>query len=258
MFQKCEGIVIRSTPYGESNKIITLFTREFGKMALMARGARKPNSRLSAITQLLFCGQFLFQSSRGLGTLQQGESIHFFKEIREDLFKTAYSSYLAELLDKGTEESKVNPYLYELFYQTLDYIDEGYDAAILTNIFEMKMLQVIGLRPELNQCVNCGSKEGRFAFSIRENGLLCHRCFELDPYLLPVSQATVKLLRLFYYIDLRRLGSISVKPQTKKELRTVLSMYYDEYSGLFLKSRKFLEEIEKMQSMLGPSSKEGD
>lgn len=258
MFQKCEGIVIRSTAYGESNKIITLFTREFGKIALMARGARKPNSRLSAITQLLSCGQFLFQSSRGLGTLQQGETIHSFKEIKEDLFKTAFSTYLAELLDKGTEEKKVNPYLYELFYQTLNYINEGYDAAVLTNIFEMKMLQVIGLRPELNQCVNCGSKEGRFAFSIRENGLLCHRCFEKDPYLLPISQASVKLLRLFYYIDLRRLGSISVKPQTKKELRTVMTMYYDEYSGLYLKSRKFLEEMEKMQSLIAPQKKQED
>ncbi|MDQ0213912.1 DNA repair protein RecO (recombination protein O) [Oikeobacillus pervagus] len=256
MFQKCEGIVIRTTNYGESNKITTIFSREFGKIGLMARGAKKPNSRLSAITQLFTHGQFLFQKTSGLGTLQQGEMTTTMRNIKEDLIRTSYASYIVELLDKGVEDRKPNPYLFELLLQTLQYIHEGYDNEIVTNIFEMKMLQVIGISPELNQCVHCGEREGRFAFSIRENGFLCHRCFEVDPYLLPISQATAKLLRLFYYFDLNRLGDIHVKEQTKKEIRTVISMYYDEYSGLYLKSRRFLEQMERMKDFLHNPSKD--
>ncbi|KAB7708737.1 DNA repair protein RecO [Bacillus aerolatus] len=251
MLQKIEGIVIRTSNYGETNKIVTIFTREKGKLAFMARGAKKPNSRLSSVTQPFTHGSFLAHSGSGLGTLQQGEMLSSMRHIREDLMATAYAAYMAELLDKSTEEKQPNPYLYEFFEQSLHYLNEGYDAEILTNIFEMKMLQVIGLRPELSSCVNCGSQEGRFAFSIRENGLLCHRCFDIDPYLLPLSPAAVKLLRLFYFFDLSRLGSINVKEETKKELRAAISMYYDEYSGLYLKSRRFLDQMEKMQAMLG-------
>ena len=75
MLQKCEGIVIRTTDYGETNKIVTLYTREWGKIGVMARGAKKPNSRLSAITQLFTYGYFLLQNGRGLGSMQQGEII---------------------------------------------------------------------------------------------------------------------------------------------------------------------------------------
>ncbi|WP_338750175.1 DNA repair protein RecO [Bacillus sp. FJAT-52991] len=249
MLQKVEGIIIRTINYGETNKIVTVFTRENGKLAFMARGARKPNSRLSAITQPLTHGQFLVQRGSGLGTLQQGEILTSMRHVREDLMITAYAAYMVELLDKSTDDQQVNPYLYEFLKQSLYYLNEGYDAEILTNIFEMKMLQVIGLRPELSSCVQCQSYEGRFSFSVRENGLLCHRCFDIDPHRLPLSQPAIRLLRLFYYIDLERLGAINVKPETKKELRAAISLYYDEYSGLFLKSRRFIDQLEKMEAI---------
>src|SRR4051794_19055885 len=114
MLQKCEGIVIRRTAYGENNKIITIYTRELGKIGVMARGASKPNSRLSAVTQLFCSGYFLVTTSTGLGSLQQGEMVDSLRFIREDLFATAYASYIVELLDKSVEDKKPNPYLYEL------------------------------------------------------------------------------------------------------------------------------------------------
>ena len=119
MFQKCEGIVLRTTDYGETNKIVTLYTREWGKIGVMARGAKKPKSRLSAITQPFTYGFFLLQNGRGLGNLQQGEMITPLRSIKEDIFLTAYASYVVELTDKSTDEKKTNPYLFELLYQTL-------------------------------------------------------------------------------------------------------------------------------------------
>ncbi|WP_433743208.1 DNA repair protein RecO [Falsibacillus pallidus] len=250
MLQKCEGIVIRATDYGESNKIVTIFTRELGKVGMMARGAKKTNSRLSSVSQLFTYGYFLFQKSSGLGTLQQAEIIHSFRTIREDLFQTAYSTYIADLLDKSVEDRKPNPFLFELFYQTLNYINEGYDPDIMMNIFEMKVLPVLGHYPVLDRCAVCGSTDGEFGFSIRENGFICHRCFSVDPYYFPVSQGVLKLLRLFYFLDIHRLGNISVKEETKKELRKIISAYYEEYTGLHLKSKRFLEQMENLKGML--------
>jgi len=250
MFQKCEGIVIRSTDYGETNKIITIFTREWGKVGVMARGAKKPSSRLSSITQLFTHGFFLVQQGRGLGGLQQGEIISSLRSIGEDIFLTAYASYIVELTDKCTEDKKPNPFHFELLYQTLNYLNEGYDPDILMNIYEMKMLPVLGLSPTLNQCSICGRTDGHFSFSIREGGFLCHQCRDKDPYHIRISAATVKLLRLFYFFDLSRLGQISVSDETKSELKKVITAYYEEYSGLRLKSKKFLDSMTQFRKLL--------
>jgi len=250
MLQKCEGIVIRTTDYGETNKIITIFTREWGKIGVMARGAKKPNSRLSSVTQLFTHGYFLVQRGSGLGSLQQGEIATSLRSIGEDIFLTAYASYIVELTDKCTDEKKPNPFHFELLLQTLNYMNEGCEPDILMNIYEMKMLNVMGLYPVLNQCSVCGSTDGHFSFSIREGGFICHRCLEKDRYHYKLSPATVKLLRLFYYFDLSRLGNISVKAETKAELKNVIDAYYEEYSGLHLKTKKFLNSMDQFRNLL--------
>jgi DNA repair protein RecO (recombination protein O) len=250
MLQKCEGIIIRTTDYGETNKIITLYTREWGKIGVMARGAKKPKSRLSSITQLFTHGYFLVQRGTGLGTVQQGEMITSFRSIGEDIFLTAYASYIVELTDKCTEDKKANPFHFELLFQTLNYMNEGFEPDILMNIYEMKMLNVLGMNPILNQCSVCGSTDGHFSFSIREGGFICHRCLDKDPYHFKLLPVTVKLLRLFYYFDLSRLGSISIKEETKAELKKVITAYYEEYSGLHLKSKKFLNSMDQFRNLL--------
>jgi len=250
MVEKYEGIVIKTIDYGESNKIVTIFTREAGKIAGMARGAKKTNSRLAGPTQLFSYGYFMIYGNRGIGALQQAELISSLRAIREDIFKTAYATYIVELIDKATGEKERNPFLFELLHQTLQYINEEYDPDIVTNIFEMKMLNVLGLYPEMNRCAVCGNAEAQFGFSIKENGLICHECFEKDPHFFPLSQTSVKLLRLFYFFDIHRLGSISVKPETKKELKNVISLYYDEYSGLNLKSKRFLDQLDKLKDQI--------
>ncbi|MCL6585362.1 MAG: DNA repair protein RecO [Anoxybacillus sp.] len=250
MLEKCEAIVLRTVDYGETNKIVTLWTREWGKVAVMARGAKKPSSRLSSVTQLFTYGYYLVQKSRGVGSLQQAEIIDSLRGIRENIFATAYASYIVELTDKVTEEQRPNPYLFELLLQTLKYMNDGLDLEILTYIYEMKMLRVMGLHPMLDGCAVCKQSEGMFSFSVKEGGFLCHRCEATDPHRLPLSPAAVKLLRLFYYFDLSRLGKISVKEETKKELNRIISAYYDEYSGLSLKTKRFLTQIEQLKNHL--------
>ncbi|NEU32371.1 DNA repair protein RecO [bacterium LRH843] len=246
MLKKVEGIVIRTNDYGESNKIVTLYTRELGKIGVMARGAKKPRSRLAASSQLFMYGTFLFHKGSGLGTLNQAEIIDSFREVRNDLVTAAYAMYLIEITDKLTEEQQPNPYLFQLLYQTLNHLNEGIDADVLLRIYEMKMLAVAGIQPQLNECVSCGSTDVPTGFSIKEAGFLCHRCMYRDEHAYPLTAQTARLLRLFYYFDLERLGKISLKQGTKRELKEIISAYYDEYSGLRLKSKRFLEQLERM------------
>jgi DNA repair protein RecO (recombination protein O) len=245
MLMKTEGIIIRTIDYGESNKIITLFTNEAGKLGVMARGAKKPKSRLSSISQLFTYGQFLIQKGTGLGMLNQGEMIDSYRNIRKDIFHTAYAAYMVEMLDKLTDEGKPSPALFLFLQRSLQLLNEGADPEVLKFIFEVKMLRIAGISPEVDLCSNCRRAEGDFSFSIKEGGFLCHRCAGIDPYRIKISAAAAKLLRLFYHIDINRLGTISVKDQTKAQLKHVLTTYFDEYSGLKLKSKRFLDQLEK-------------
>ncbi|MDM5199753.1 DNA repair protein RecO [Fictibacillus enclensis] len=247
MLQKVEGIVIRKVDYGETNVILTLFTREKGKIGVMARGAKKHKSRLSSVAQLFTYGHFVYQQGRGLGTLNQGEIIDSFRGIKEDLFKTAYCAYMIEFLDKVTEEQNPQPYLFEHLWQSLHQLDEGTDPEVITFIFEMKMLRQAGIGPQVDHCSNCGRTEGEFSFSIREGGLLCERCSHLDPNRIPLAKPAARLLRLFYHFDLNRLGNISLKKQTKDQIRFVLTTYIDENSGMVFKSKKFLNQLNKFE-----------
>lgn len=247
MLYKVEGIVIKAIPYGESNTIITLYTKELGKIGVMARGAKKPKSRFTSITQLFTYGIFVFQrTNKGLGTLQQGEALSSFRRIREDLVKTAYAAYLSELLDRLTTENDLKPDLFGWIKQALEYIDHGIDPEVITFLFEIKMMKTAGIVPELSKCVSCGAKEGNFSFSIREGGFLCERCAYKDPYRMNISQSAVRLLHMFYDFDLARLGNVTLKKETKRELRTLFDTYMDEYSGVFLKSKKFLKQLDQL------------
>ncbi|MDQ0205547.1 DNA repair protein RecO [Alkalicoccobacillus murimartini] len=251
MLDRVEAIVIKTVDYGETNKIITLYTKERGKIGVMARGAKKPKSQLSAVSQPFIYGSYVIYKGSGLGTLNQGDPIKTFRKVREDLVNASYAMYMAELIDKLTEENKRYMWLFDWYYLCLVHMEEGADPEVLTRIFEMKMLDVAGISPQLEKCVCCGSHDDPQAFSIRYGGFICRRCIDKDTHAFPCSMQTVRLLRLFYDMNLHRLGNISLKAETKQELKQIIRAYYDEYSGVVLKSRRFLDQLDRMN--LGPN-----
>ncbi len=245
---KVEGIVLRTVDYGESHIIVHLLTKEAGRMAFMARGAKKPKSQLASSAQLFIHGTYLYKGSGGKGikTLIQAEVEQSFRSIRSDILKTAYATYMMELMEKLIDENSSNPALFRLLHEMLLRMEEGKDPEVLVRMFDLKMTDVAGIRPELDACTSCGRTEGTFHFSVSGAGFLCDQCFHKDPYRLRISKKTVQLLRTLYYVDLRRLGSIELKQETKQELKWVLESYYDTYSGVFLKSKRFLEQMERL------------
>lgn len=248
MLQKTEGIVIRTRDYGEANKIVTIMSHDLGKISVLARGAKKTKSRLSALTELFTHGHYLFflNNPRSMGTLSQGEIINSFRYLRTDLEKTAYAAYFAELLDRLTEDGDRNPYLFNVLLIIFRYLEEDKDADILARLFELKMLSAGGYQPQLNQCTRCARQEGSFSFSVKEGGFLCEHCQHLDPDSLMLSLASIKLLRLLFYIEPERVRNINVKKETKQELRQALWLFMDHHTPLRLKSRAFLEQIDKL------------
>lgn len=255
MMNKWEGIVLRTIPYGESHKIVTILTREAGKMTAMARGAKKPVSRLSSITQVFVYGSFLLRTGKGMGSLEQGEPIDSMRHIREDLEATSYASYVVELVDKLSDDGERRVGVFDLLYDALNAINEGYDPEAISLFVEWKMLYVAGIHPILNQCASCGSTEGEFAFSFKEIGFLCHRCFHQDPYIVRITPAQLKLIRTFATVPIKQVGSLTLKKSTKQFMKKIVRQIYDEQVGLRLKSRSFLDQLDRTPTLLPPKEK---
>lgn len=255
LLSKWEGIVIRTMPYGESHKIVTLLTEEAGKITVMARGAKKPRSKLAAVTQPFTHGAFLVRKGRGMGTLSQGEPIESMRFIRENLEATAYASYVVEIIDKLTDQDERVSGIYTLLNEALHAINEEYDAEAITLFVEWKMLRVGGIHPTLHACANCGATDGEFGFSFQYIGFLCHRCFHLDRYMVRLSPTHIKLIRTFYTVPIHRVGNLTLKKETKHLMKKIVRTIYDEQIGVYFKSRNFLDTLEAMPELLPQKKK---
>lgn len=247
MLEKINGIVIKTQDYGETHKIITIFSKRIGKFTALARGAKKTKSRMAAVTQPFIHAQFFVYMNTGLSTIQQGEIIDSFRAVREDIIKTSYAAYITELTDKLLDSEVPDPFLFEQFHQTMIWISENEDADIPIIMYELKLFEKGGFAPTVNRCTNCGNKNVPFSFSISEGGMLCTKCRHLDERAITLSDSLAKLLHVFLSVGLERIGTISMKPENQKLLRQILNNYYDQYGGFYLKSRKFLDQLDKLK-----------
>ncbi|MBM7565657.1 DNA repair protein RecO [Paenibacillus sacheonensis] len=242
---RTEGIVIRSTDYGEGNKIVTLLTNTHGKAGIIIRGAKKLKSRHGSLSQLFTHGEYLFFRNSGLGTLTHGEIIESHHVLREQLDMTAYSSYAAELVDRALQEEDASAFMFEQLNACLNAFAEGKDLLITTQVFEMKILQAAGYGPEFGECVSCGNTVGTMSLSANSGGILCSRCAYKDAQAIMLGDGALKLLRLYQQLDLRRLGNIQVKEETKLQLKAAMRLLMDTLIGIPLKSRSFLDQMDR-------------
>lgn len=247
MLYRVEGIVIRSMDYGEGNKIITLCTESGGKVGVLVRGAKKPKSRHAALVQPFTYGQYVYFRNTGLGTLNAGEIIESYHELREDLIKASYASYACELLDRVLQDEETGTFWFKQLKACLQALKEEKDPVVITSLYEMKILQAAGYGPQLDDCISCGHERPheQLFVSPRLGGVLCRACKHFDPPAMSVSPKALKLLRLFAQLDLQRLGNISVSEGTRDEIKKIMRAFMDHQLGLNLKSRSFLDQMEK-------------
>ena len=247
MLNQMEGIVLKSRDYGETHKIITIFTKKLGILTALCRGANKPKSKLTAVTQNFVEADFLIYLTKGLSTVEQGQITASYRHIREDIIKTAYTAYLIELTEKVLEPRKPEPFLYDQLQKTLAFIDSYDDYMIPVIMYELKIYQAGGFAPVLDYCVNCTRQMPPYTFSVQEGGFLCPKCSEKDPFAAVLPHAFSKVMPVLQQAGLEQIGNIAVKKTNQRLLRDLLDQYYDTYGGFALKSRRFLQQIDRLQ-----------
>lgn len=235
-----EGIIIGDTNYSESSKILNVFTKEYGIIGIMSKGCRRIKSNLRVVSQKLSYGIFnIYYKENGLSTLISVDTKLFFKNILTDISKIGYSTYLIELIEQ-TYRQNPSEEIYDLLINGLLKIEEGLNPLIITNIIELKLLDYLGIGINLDCCNICGSKDDIITFSCSSGGYICKNCMTNEKI---VSQKSIKVLRMLYYVDLAKISKLELSTNTIDEIGSFLDEYYDMYSGLYLKSKKFLEKI---------------
>ena len=243
MIKKIEGIVVSEIDYKESSKIINVLTPEYGVIGLIARGTKQVKSKLSGVTSKLTYGYFHVNfKENGLSNLMEVDIIDRFKNIRKDINLMSYSVYLLELADRVYKHDNDSE-IYNMLIASLKKIDEGFDYKVITQIFELKMLDFLGIRPVIDECVNCGNKQDIVTISSYRGGYLCKNCVHGEAI---VNIKTIKLLRMFYYVDISKIDKLEIADNIKHELALFIYDYYDRYSGIYLKSREFLQNLDKL------------
>lgn len=243
MNKKIEGIIISTVDYKESSKIINVLTPTEGMIGILAKGSKNIRSKIAATSNVLTYGTFYLNYHKGsIPLLTEVDLINSFKQIRKDLIKLNYALFLLELSSQVYKHDKSKK-IYELLIDGLNKINEGYDSQIVTNIVELKMLQYLGIKPVVEKCVNCQKTTDIITISSYKGGYLCKDCVGKETIF---HLKTLQLIRMFYYIDLSKITKIDISETIKKEISLFIDDYYERYSGLYLKSKTFLEEFSKV------------
>ena len=238
---RSNGVVLHARDYREADRLITLLTRDAGKLAVIARGTKKMKSRFAALVEPLTLGHFLLHQGKGLATLLQGEIIRPYGSLRMDLTLYAYGQYFCELCDRCVHEGQPAAAIFTLLVASLELLEKETNPARLARCFELSLLDELGLRPFLDYCRHCGATTGPYRFDAAIGSLVCQSCLA-GPESFPLSGAAVSTMRRFLEQGFHRLSVCSLPPTVSQEmLRAALGMLSTSLGVSQLKSLAFIK-----------------
>jgi DNA repair protein RecO (recombination protein O) len=185
--------------YGEADRILTVFTREQGKVRAIAKGVRRVTSRLAGHLEPFTLIDMLLASGRELDVVSQADTVAAFRRVRENVMVTTHAYYLCELTDLLTEDRQANFALFSALVQAFAALDEEIDSRIVVLRFLVNALQALGYRPELTECLSCRRpiEPGANRFSPVLGGIVCPACARSEPSSRPITTDALKVLRHF-------------------------------------------------------------
>lgn len=243
MTYKTEGIIIKRSDFKEADLLLKVFTREKGKITVIAKGTRKIKSKLAGSLDLFYINKFMLAEGKNFETLCSAETTKRHVFLRNDLEKLGKAYYLGELLDKILPEREPNKKIYEEFTGAMSYLEKDPDLAL--RIFELRAFNILGFGPEVNECVSCHGelKEGECSLSHNFGGAICGTCAKNDPESYPVSDGAIKLIRMVLLFDTEIVKKISGLGAFLEEIRRFNEAFLAKILHRNLKSTEFIKKI---------------
>ncbi|RCK72119.1 MAG: DNA recombination and repair protein RecO [Anaerolineae bacterium] len=245
---RVEAVILRHQDWGEADRLITLFSRERGKLRAVAKGVRKMRSRKAGHLEPFNRVSLLLAQARELPIITQAETLTAYLSFQEDLYRLGHGAYLLELVDRFTVEEEANQALYSLLVETLEHLNHSEDAWLEVRFFEMKLLDFVGFRPQLFQCVVCGEAiqaQDQF-FSCELGGVVCPNCAAGQRLLLPASMPALKYLRHLQRSTYKEARKAKIPVAVQKEMESLMQRYLQALLERALNTPRFLRSITQL------------
>ncbi len=210
---------------GEADRILTLYTQDQGKLRAVAKGVRRTTSRSAGHLELFTHADALLAVGRELDVISQVDTLDAFRAVREDLVLTSHAYYLAELVDRLTEDRMENAAIYDALLDGFGALEGGREPRLVVVAFLLRLLHALGYRPELTECVGCRTpiQPGENEFSAHLGGALCPECGPREMSARPIATETLKVLRHFQRTGGRQF--VNVPDGVSREAELLLREY---------------------------------
>ena len=238
------GMVLSATPVGDYDRRVVLLTKERGKIAAFARGARRTNSPLLGVTSPFSFGEFVVYEGRTSYTLMSASISNYFSELRTDVEGAYYGFYFLDFAGYYAREANDETELLKLLYQTLRALTNVHiPNRLIRCIYELKAVCINGEGPQVFECVSCGSREENMKFSVRKGGLVRRKCEIHAPDAVMAGTSTLYTLQYIISSKVEKLYTFAVKEEVLLELENLIRNYLNVYVGRNFKSLEILETI---------------
>ncbi len=225
---KTKGIIIAENNMSDYDKMVTILTPN-GKIGCAAKGARRPKSALMAGTQYLCFGDYMIYQGASSYNLNSCDVIEIFYNIRTDLEKLNYASYISKIINDVTDENQNTYKILQLFLNTIYMISEtDKNLDFIVSIFKIKLLCFLGFMPCVTKCVNCGAEEKVTHFSFIDSGFKCGACSRQDKGAVQISESTMTAIKYIVMAPPKKLFSFNISEENMKELELVSKIYLND------------------------------
>ncbi|MGH2498589.1 MAG: DNA repair protein RecO [Candidatus Limnocylindria bacterium] len=249
---RAEAIVLRTIDFGEADRVLTLLTRHFGKVRVVAKGIRRSTSRLAGHAEPLSHATFHLARGRELDVLTGAEPRAAYREVRDDLVRIASGLYVVELADRFSADRSPCAPLFECVQAALDHLEAGFPPALVCRWFDLHLLDRSGFRPELARCVECRAEppETTNLWSPEAGGLVCARCApdlaSAPSALGTLSVRALKSLRYLIASDFGGAARLRLDVALAAELERHLRRFLQHVLDREVQSARFLDEIARL------------
>ncbi|MCC6945692.1 MAG: DNA repair protein RecO [Thermomicrobiales bacterium] len=242
---RVEAIVLGRRDFGETDRIVTLFSRESGKISVIAKGARKPTARSGPATEYFARSKFMLARGRDLDVVTSAELLDRPTNLESSLSRLAHASHMVELTGKLVQEGEVYPAVYDLLHLSLRHLGVAEDDLPLVRWFEVNVLTAVGYQLDFWSCVGCQRELGAEPnfLGLRTGGMLCPDCRAGDGQAMQISVNAQKYLRLLSREGIRSASSVRISPAVASEVERVMAAYTSSVLERDLTSLRVLREI---------------
>ena len=240
-----EAIIIKKTKLGEADCILTLYTPHLGKIQGFARSLRKTKSKMAGHLELLTHSMVVLARGRNLDTITGSQTITSFLPLKTNLELTSYALYVIELVNQFTAEHIENNALFQLVLETLERLCQSNDKELVLRSFEMHLLDRVGYRPQLQQCLSCrlALQPTTNSFCATVGGMLCPDCSRTQPMTSALSVNAQKVLRLLQGDDYGMVSRLKIDVELSGELEGVMRDYLRYLLEREVKSAAWLDTL---------------